>query len=97
MTRDDVAAMLIDELGRIAPETDASRLDPNAELRDELDIDSMDFLNLVTALAERLMIEIAETDYPSWQRSAMRSTIWSKDWEPPHTHNSRSTCARLEQ
>ena len=64
MTRDDVAAVLIDELGRIAPETDASRLDPNAELRDELDIDSMDFLNLVTALADRLMIDIPETDYP---------------------------------
>ena len=64
MTRDDVTAVLIDELGRIAPETDASRLEPNAELRDELDIDSMDFLNLVTALAERLMIEIPETDYP---------------------------------
>ena len=64
MTRDDITAVLIDELGRIAPETDASRLDPNAELRDELDIDSMDFLNLVTALAERLMIEIPETDYP---------------------------------
>ena len=64
MTRDDVAAMLIDELGRIAPETDASRLDPTAELRDELDIDSMDFLNLVTALSERLKIDIPETDYP---------------------------------
>ena len=43
MTRDDVAAVLIDEL----------------------DIDSMDFLNLVTALADRLMIDIPETDYPS--------------------------------
>ena len=64
MTRDDITAVLIDELGRIAPETDASRLDPNAELRDELDIDSMDFLNLVTALAERLTIDIPETDYP---------------------------------
>jgi acyl carrier protein len=64
MTRDDVAAVLIDELGRIAPETDASRLDPTAELRDELDIDSMDFLNLVTALSERLKIDIPETDYP---------------------------------
>ena len=42
-------------------------------------------------------LDIPETDYPSWQRSAMRSTIWSKVWEPPHTHNSRSTCARLEQ
>jgi acyl carrier protein len=64
MTRDDVAAVLIDELGRIAPETDASRLDPNAELRDELDIDSMDFLNLVTALSERLNVDIREIDYP---------------------------------
>lgn len=64
MTRNDIAAILIDELGRIAPETDASRLDPNAELREELDIDSMDFLNLVTALSERLKIDIPEIDYP---------------------------------
>jgi len=63
MTCKDLTAALIDELGRIAPETDASRLDPNAELREELDIDSMDFLNLVTALSERLKIDIPETDY----------------------------------
>jgi len=65
MTRDDITAILIDELGRIAPETDASRVDSNAELREELDIDSMDFLNLVTALTERLAIDIPEIDYPS--------------------------------
>jgi len=64
MTRDDITAVLIDELGRIAPEIDASRLDPNAELRDEFDIDSMDFLNLVTALSERFAIDLPETDYP---------------------------------
>ena len=64
MTRNDIAAILIDELGRIAPETDASRLDPNAELREELDIDSMDFLNLVAALSEQLKIDIPEIDYP---------------------------------
>jgi acyl carrier protein len=64
VTRNDIAAVLIDELGRIAPETDASRLDPNAELREELDIDSMDFLNLVAALSERLKIDIPEIDYP---------------------------------
>ena len=63
MTRDDITAVLIDELGRIAPETDASRIDPNAELREELDIDSMDFLNLVTALVEQLRIDIPEIDY----------------------------------
>jgi acyl carrier protein len=65
MTRDDIATILIDELGRIAPETDASRLDPNAELREELDIDSMDFLNLVTGLHERLNFDIPEIDYPN--------------------------------
>jgi acyl carrier protein len=64
VTRNDITAVLIDELGRIAPEIDASRLDPNAELREELDIDSMDFLNLVTALSERLKIDIPEIDYP---------------------------------
>jgi acyl carrier protein len=64
VTRNDITAVLIDELGRIAPEIDASRLDPNAELREELDIDSMDFLNLVTALSERLKINIPEVDYP---------------------------------
>ena len=63
MTCKDLTAALIDELGRIAPETDASQLGPNAELREELDIDSMDFLNLVTALSERLKIDIPETDY----------------------------------
>jgi len=64
VTRNDITAVLIDELGRIAPEIDASRLDPNAELREELDIDSMDFLNLVTGLSERLEIDIPEIDYP---------------------------------
>jgi acyl carrier protein len=64
VTRNEITAVLIDELGRIAPEIDASRLDPNAELRDEIDIDSMDFLNLVTALSERLEIDIPEIDYP---------------------------------
>ena len=65
MTRDDVTAVLIDELCRIAPEIDATGIDPSTDLREELDIDSMDFLNLVTALGERLQIDIPETDYPN--------------------------------
>jgi acyl carrier protein len=65
MKRDEITAALIEELGKIAPESDADRLDPDADLREELDIDSMDFLNLVTALSDRLCIEIPEIDYPS--------------------------------
>jgi acyl carrier protein len=65
MKRNDITAVLIDELGRIAPETDATGLDPDADLREALDIDSMDFLNLVTAVGERLQIDIPEADYPN--------------------------------
>jgi acyl carrier protein len=63
MTHDEIAATVIDELGRIAPEIDAGHLDPDVDLREQFDIDSMDFLNLVIALGERLKIEIPETDY----------------------------------
>jgi acyl carrier protein len=65
MTRDEITAALIEELGKIAPEVDATRINPDADLREELDIDSMDFLNLVTALSDRLSIDIPEVDYPS--------------------------------
>jgi len=39
-------------------------VDPTADLREAIDIDSMDFLNLVTALHHRTGIEIPEIDYP---------------------------------
>jgi acyl carrier protein len=68
----------IDELGRIAPEIDATGIDSDADLREEFDIDSMDFLNLVTALSERLKIEIPETDYPSLATLRRARRIWSK-------------------
>lgn len=62
--RDEAKVVLLDELSRIAPEIDGAAADPAADLREEFDIDSMDFLNLVTALHERLGIDIPETDYP---------------------------------
>ena len=51
-------------LGTIAPEADLAALDPTVSLRDQLDIDSMDFLNFVIGLHERLGVEIPEADYP---------------------------------
>jgi acyl carrier protein len=62
--RDEIEAAVIEELGNIAPDIDASAADRNADLREEFDIDSMDFLNLVIALHERLGVEIPEVDYP---------------------------------
>lgn len=63
MTRDEVAAALADELGRIAPEVPFDQVDRGENIREAFDIDSMDFLNLVTALNKRLGVEIPEADY----------------------------------
>ena len=64
MTNDEALRVLLDELANIAPEIGGEGVGPDADLREEFDIDSMDFLNLVTALHERLGIDIPETDYP---------------------------------
>jgi len=53
-----------EELSNIAPEADLTTVDPVADLREALDIDSMDFLNFVTAIHQRLGIDIPELDYP---------------------------------
>jgi acyl carrier protein len=63
MSPDDIRATVLSILGDIAPETDASALDPSADLREELDIDSMDFLAYVTALHDRLGVTVPERDY----------------------------------
>jgi len=68
MKTDDLRRAVIEELGNIAPETDAATIDPKADVREALDIDSMDFLNFVIALHERLGIDIPEADYPELSR-----------------------------
>lgn len=64
MTETDIRTVLKEELGNIAPEVDLQTLDPAADLREALDIDSMDFLNFVIAVHRRLSVEIPELDYP---------------------------------
>lgn len=64
MTREEIKAVVTEVLQRIAPEVDPARIDPVAPLREELDIDSMDFLRFVVALHERLAIDVPEADYP---------------------------------
>ena len=54
-------------LGSIAPEADFSSLSGGEDLRDALDLDSMDFLNFVIALHERTGIDIPESDYPKFR------------------------------
>ena len=64
MTREAALSHVAAALSDIAPEADLTRVAPAAPLREELDIDSMDFLKLVQRLHERVGIAIPEADYP---------------------------------
>ncbi|TDQ84448.1 acyl carrier protein [Dongia mobilis] len=64
MTEPEIRQILLEEIGNVAPEIDLARLRSDRDLREELDIDSIGFLNLVIALGRRLGVEIAERDYP---------------------------------
>ena len=60
----DIRKVVQEELNNIAPEVDMASVDPAADLREAIDIDSMDFLNFITAIHHRLSIDIPEIDYP---------------------------------
>lgn len=64
MTKDEIKVTVLRHLGEIAPEADLNRLKPDVSFRDQLDIDSMDFLNFVIALDEELHVAIPESEYP---------------------------------
>ena len=60
----DIRKVVQEEINNIAPEVDLATVNPAADLREQIDIDSMDFLNLVTALHHRSGIAIPEIDCP---------------------------------
>jgi len=64
MNHNDIRKAIQEELNNIAPEIDMASVDPTADLREVIDIDSMDFLNFITAVHHRLNIDIPENDYP---------------------------------
>lgn len=59
MTRTTIVEALLE----VAPEADPAAIADDVPLRDQLDIDSMDFLTFLEALAERTGVEIPEEDY----------------------------------
>jgi acyl carrier protein len=64
MTDDELRTIVLDTLGGIAPEAELGALPPDKDLREELDLDSMDFLNFVIGLHEKTGVDIPEADYP---------------------------------
>jgi len=63
MNRDEVRRMIRQELEELAPEADLASLDPNADIREELDIDSFDFARFLTRLSEAMARDIPDEDF----------------------------------
>ena len=64
MTEDQVKQIVIDIIAEIAPDEDSTNIKPEIKLREQLDLDSMDFLDIVMELRKQHSIEVPEADYP---------------------------------
>ncbi|MCT2398330.1 acyl carrier protein [Novosphingobium mangrovi (ex Huang et al. 2023)] len=73
MTKDEIRKLAIDILGGIAPEADFDMLEDDEELREALDLDSMDFLNFITGLHKATGADIPEADYA--QLSSLQDVV----------------------
>ncbi len=64
MTDEEIRTLVLRELSNIAPEIDPAQIDPAANVRDQVDLDSMNVLDLMIAIHAATGVEIPEADYP---------------------------------
>ena len=63
-TKEEVREIVRNIIAEIAPDEDVSGLKAEIPLREQLDLDSMDFLDIVMELRKQYAIEVPESDYP---------------------------------
>jgi acyl carrier protein len=73
MTADDIKQAVLHILGDIAPDEDLSNLKDDVPFREQLELDSMDFLDIVMELRKRYRIQIPEEEYT--ELASMDSTV----------------------
>ncbi|WP_428773916.1 acyl carrier protein [Vibrio sp.] len=64
MNNNNIPAIIADAIKHIAPEVEMDEIDLDEDLREECDLDSMDFLNLLASLKKTTGVSIPESDYP---------------------------------
>ena len=64
MRSDELRDVVVAALTHVAPELNPASVRSDVNFRDQLDLDSMDLLNFVLALHDRLGVDIPEVDYP---------------------------------
>ncbi|RLC95392.1 MAG: acyl carrier protein [Chloroflexi bacterium] len=63
MTKEEIKTVILDIIAEIAPDEDLSDIKSDVPFRDQLELDSMDFLDIVMELRKRYGIEVPEDDY----------------------------------
>lgn len=63
MDREKIKGLVLEIISDVAPDEDLSTIKPDLRLRDQLQLDSMDFLDIVMELRKRYGIEVPESDY----------------------------------
>ena len=63
MSEEQLRAVVLKALAEVAPDAEADRIDPDASLADQLELDSIDVLNLVVSVHEQTGIDVPERDY----------------------------------
>ena len=63
MTEEQLKAVVLKALSEVAPDAEADRIDPDASLADQLELDSIDVLNLVVSVHAQTGIDVPERDY----------------------------------
>lgn len=63
MTRPEIREVIIEILERIAPDEDLSNLDDSVAFREQMELDSMDFLDIVMELRKQYRVQIPENEY----------------------------------
>lgn len=73
MTREEIGETVLDIIRDIVPDEDCSDVAPDTSLREQLDLDSMDFLDIVMELRKQYGVEVPENDYP--KLATLRSCV----------------------
>jgi len=63
MTREDIRKAILDIITDIAPDEDLTSIKGDVRLREQIDLDSMDFLDIVMELRKRYNVEVPEAEY----------------------------------
>ncbi len=65
MTASQIRAVILEVIGEILPDEDLSKLKGDVKIRDQFEMDSMDFLDIIMELRKRYGIVVPEEDYPN--------------------------------